>query len=199
MHGRLMRALSRRAGLRLFRFFRRDLRSDTEQAVMSVGIELRQVAEAEALALCGDPELDLRPEPVAAAVARGDLCVGAFESARLVGYCWIAFDPLPHLDGVWVGFGTDVAWTYKSLVRSSHRGRGIAPVLYRHADDRCRDRGRAASIICVETHNRPSVAAALRAGYSPSGYAGYLRSRAGVRSWRSPAVAKWRITFRVPE
>jgi GNAT superfamily N-acetyltransferase len=198
MYGRLMRALSRRAGLRLFRFFCRDLRSEPEQAVMPVGIELRQVAEAEALALCGDAELDLRPEPVTAAYARGDLCVAAFDGAGIVGYCWIAFEPLPHLDGVWVAFGSDVAWTYKSLVRPSHRGRGIAPALYRYADARCSERGRALSLICVESHNGASVAAALRAGYVASGHAAYIRRGTTLHTWRSPAVARQGVKFSVP-
>ncbi len=195
LYGRVMRALSRRAGIRLFKFFRRELEPASRPAEGPRGVELRLLEEGDVLPLCGDPELDLRQESVRTAYARGDLCVGAFEGARIAGYCWVAFAPLRHLDDVWVRFGSDVAWTYKSLVRLSHRGKGIAPALYLYADVACLERGRSLALICVESHNGPSVAAALRAGYSPSGYAAYIRQGARLRSWCSRAAARQGVTF----
>jgi GNAT superfamily N-acetyltransferase len=195
MYSRLMRALSRSFGLRVFRLLCRDLKADAGYAVGSGGIDLRQLAESDVLLLCSDADLDLRPESVRAAYARGDLCIAALDGGRLVGYCWLAFEPLPHLDGVWVGFGPDVAWTYKSLVRSSHRGRGIARLLYRYADERCRERGRSASIICVESHNSPSIAAARRAGYEDDGWSAYLARNSGLRAWLSPRARRRGVAF----
>ncbi len=93
------------------------------------------------LPLCRDPQFDLSEDKVSAAYARGDLCVAAFDAGSPVGYCWFAFAPVPHLDGVWVEFHADAVWTHKSLVLPSHRGRGVAPALYRFAD-----------AVCVEHH-----------------------------------------------
>ena len=101
-----------------------------------------------------------------AAYAKGDLCIAALEGHTIAGYCWVGFSPVHHLDGVWVETAPSVAWTYKSLVRPSHRGRGLAPMLYRFADALSRERGRTTSVVCIEDHNVPSARAALNAGYA---------------------------------
>jgi GNAT superfamily N-acetyltransferase len=192
---RLSGALARRAGLRLFRLFSRKL-GDGAPGV--TGLVLRMVRKDDALAHCADPELDLRLAGVEQAFARGDLCVGAYEGDRLAGYCWLAFSPLPHLDGVWVEFGPHAVWTYKSLVRPGYRGRGIAAALYRHGDVACRERGRSTSLLCVEAHNTPSITAGLRAGYAPLGWAGWLRNGSGLRAWSSPGVRQAAVRFYRP-
>lgn len=196
LHAKLARQLSRRAGLRFFRLFSRSLEPERPRSPAGVGVRL--LSERDALDLCGDPQLDLRREAVAAAYARGDLCVAAFDADALAGYCWLAFAPLPHLDGAWVRFAGSVAWVYKSLVRPSHRGRGIAPALYRFADAACLERGRGSSVICVESHNRPSVSAALRAGYAPAGYAGYLLRGSRLVTWSSAAAKGQGVSFFLP-
>jgi GNAT superfamily N-acetyltransferase len=197
LHASLAGRLRRHAGLRVFRMFSRPLASEPLRALPE-GVELRLLREREVLELCRDAQLDLRQESVAAAYARGDLCVGAFDAETVAGYCWFAFAPLPHLDGVWVRFAGSVAWVYKSLVRPSHRGRGIAPALYRVADDACLERGRSYSLICVESHNRPSDRAALRAGYAAAGYAGYLLRGSRLLTWSSAAAKGQGVSFFLP-
>ena len=167
-------------------------------AVERPGLAFRLLAEREALSICQDERLDLRAQAVQTAYARGDLCVAGFEGDTIVGYCWLAFAPVHHLDGAWVQFDRTVAWTYKSLVLPSHRGRGIAPALYRFADHACLERGRKYSVICVESHNRPSVRAALRAGYQPSGHGGYLLRGTRLLAWSSPAARKRGVSFFLP-
>lgn len=162
------------------------------------GLALRLMAEREVLSLCQDERLDLHAPAVQTAYARGDVCVASFDGESIVGYCWLAFAPVHHLDGVWVQFDRTVAWTYKSLVRPSHRGRGIAPALYRLADDACLERGRSYSVICVESHNHPSVRAALRAGYAPAGYAGYLLRGSRLLTWSSAAAKGQGVSFFLP-
>ena len=104
------------------------------------GLDNRLLSEAGVVPLCREPNLDLRPESVAATYARGDFCIAPYESDALAGYCWFAFAPPRHLDDVWVRFGSEMAWPYKTYVRPSHRGRGIASRLYRFADSACRQR-----------------------------------------------------------
>lgn len=198
MYGRLIEGLSRRAGVRFFRFFSRPLQPDREPVAPDT-LKLQCLAEREVLALCGDAELDLSRQKVNAAFARGDLCVGAFDAGRLAGYCWLAFSPLPHLDGVWVDFDPEAVWTYKSLVRPSYRGRGLAAALYRFADDLCAKRGRRFSIVCVEAHNRASISAARRAGYVDAGYAAYLHPEERLLAWYSPAAKRGGVRFYRPE
>ena len=196
LHAKLARQLSLRAGLRFFRLFSRPLAPRRSEPL--AGVEVRLLSLRDVLDLCRDPQLDLRHDAVAAAYTRGDVCVAAFEADTVAGYCWFAFAPLPHLDGVWVRFAGSVAWVYKSLVRPSHRGRGIAPALYRLADDACLERGRSYSLICVESHNRPSVRAALRAGYAPAGYAGYLLRGSRLVTWSSAAAKGQGVSLFLP-
>ena len=190
MHHRLIRAIAALAGARAFRLFSRPLAAASAPAA-----GLRLLAPGEVLGLCGDPALDLAADKVKAAFDRGDLCAGAFDADRLAGYCWFAFAPLPHLDGVWVDFGPQVAWTYKSYVRPEYRGRGIARHLYVFGDAPALERRRAVSVICVESHNRPSIAAARGAGYANAGWAGYLRRPGPVRAWSSAAARGYGIRF----
>lgn len=191
-----MARLTRHAGLRHFRFFERALAAGAGPIVG--GVALRMVAEGEAAVLAQDPALELRQQSLDTSYSRGDLCVAAFERDSVVGYCWLAFGPLHHLDGVSVNFAEHIVWTYRSFVRPSHRGRGIAPALYRFADDACVARSRTISVLCVESHNVASVAAACRAGYIASGQALYLRRSGTVRTWYSGAVRRNRVIFFVP-
>lgn len=198
LRARTMRLLARYGGLRLFGLLSRPLAA--QPAAPPEGISLRALPCEAVLALGEDATLDLRHDAVHAAYARGDLCVGAFERGALAGYCWLAFAPLHHLDGVWVQFGADVVWTYKSLVLPAYRGRGIAPALYRHADALCVERGRVRSLICVESHNGASIAAALRAGYATAGRAAYVRRGRFFADWYSEGlVSRYGLEFFVPD
>lgn len=196
LHRAAARALAVHAGVRLFRFFQRPL--GPSSIVAPAGIALKALDEDLVLRHCAARELDLVEDKVRAAFGRGDACAGAFEQDRLVGYCWFAFAPLPHLDGVWVDFARSVVWLYKSLVRQSHRGRGIAPALYRFADAFGPQRGCTKAVICVESHNRPSVAAARSGGYAAAGYAAYRVHGGGVAGWYSRAARENAVRFFVP-
>lgn len=196
LHDRLASRLARHAGFRAFRFFTRPIGPKGTRATPD-GVQLRLLTEKDVMALCPRAELNLREHSVAAAYARGDVCIGAF-NGELAGYCWLAFAPLPHLDGVNVDFDRRMVWAYKSLVLPPHRGRGIAPALYRFGDDLCRERARHWSLLCVETHNRPSIRASLRAGYVPSGYAAYRLSNARLWTWSSPGARRSGVNFFLP-
>jgi GNAT superfamily N-acetyltransferase len=195
MFGAAMRRLARHAGLRWFRFFERSLDQAASHAPPDEGLQLRFMPPGEIGALWRDRELEVREEMARAASERGDLCVAAYDGALIAGYCWHAFAPIPHLDGVWVRFARHVAWPYKSFVRPSYRGRGIAQRLYRFADAAGIERGRSTSVICVEAHNTRSVAAALRAGYRGAGAAGYLRRGNVFRDWYSAPVRRLGVSF----
>jgi ribosomal protein S18 acetylase RimI-like enzyme len=193
---RVMSRLGEQAGVRVFRVFGRRLRAWAGPTAPH--IHCRLMPEREVLALCADAALDLRPSKVHAAYLRGDLCVGAFQDGELAGYCWFALSPAPHMDGAWLEFPDHVVYTYKSYVRPAFRGRGIAAALYGFADAHFVERGRTHAVLCVESHNRPSIAAARRSGFAEAGYAAYL---AGVRlgAWRSRAAAGYGLRFFVPE
>lgn len=192
---RVMSRLSRHARLRVFRVFDRALEHRSFDA--GPGLEYCVLDEAQALELCADPTLDLAQSKIQAAYARGDVCAGAFIKSELAGYCWFAFSAAPHMDSAWIDFPSQVVYTYKSYVRPACRGRGIAPALYRFADPSWLERGRRRAMICVESHNLASIAAARRAGFSPAGYAGYLGG-ARLGAWRSRPAADYGLRFFAP-
>lgn len=192
---RVMSRLDRHAGLRVFRIFKRRLRAWAGATAPS--IDCRLLPEHEVLALCADPALDLVASKVNAAYRRGDLCVGAFQQKEFAGYCWFALTPTPHLDGAWLDFPDHVVYTYKSYVRPAFRGRGIAAALYGSADAHFLERGRTHAVLCVETHNEPSIAAAQRSGFAAAGYAAYVRG-GRLLSWCSGAVTGQGLKFFVP-
>lgn len=195
--GRVRRALARRAGIRFFRFFSRDL---AKRAAPNPppGITLQQLSQADLLDLSGEGQLDLRPEAIRQAYARGDQCVGAVERGALAGYCWHASAPLPHLDGVWVRFRPSSGWVYKSFVRPTHRGRGIGAALYDAVGSLGAGRGLRGSLVCMESHNLPSIRAAIRAGYRPAGYGAYLVRAMPFATWCSPAAREHGVAFILP-
>ena len=193
---RVMSRLGHHAGLRVFRIFSRRLRAPA--AGPAPRAECRLLKEREVLALCADRTLDLMPDKVQAAYARGDVCVGAYQDEVFAGYCWFALSALPQMDGAWLEFPDHVVYTYKSYVRPAFRGRGIASALFRFADALFLKQGRTHAVLCVESHNQPSIAAALRSGFVDAGYAGYF-SGARLRAWRSRAAAGHGLRFFVPE
>src|SRR6185503_1302772 len=191
----VMRRLARHAGLRVFRVFVRRLEAGAPGAIGA--LDYRVMRGTDVLALCADPSLELSASKVRAAYGRGDLCVAAFERGTLAGYCWFALSAAPHMDDAWLDFPRELVYTYKSFVRPAFRGRGIAAALYRFADPVFLARGRNSALICVESHNRASVAAARRGGFSATGYAAYLGG-AQLRTWCSPAAAGYGLRFYIP-
>ena len=160
------------------------------------GLRFAALSEDQALAWAADPELDLNPERVRAAYARGDVCVGVRDGDTPAGYIWYAYGPTPHLAGVWVECGPRARYSYKSYVRPSHRGRGIAAELYRQAYKICPQRGRDLSLLAIDLDNRSSLRASLRAGRRVVGYAGFLLLFGRVlATFRSPGAKKAGFRF----
>jgi GNAT superfamily N-acetyltransferase len=196
LYARFMSRLARYSGLRVFRVFMRHVGAGPQTAA-TFGLRLRFMREPELVSVCVDPGLELGPAKIGAAFARGDLCVGAFNGAQLAGYCWFAFSAAPHLDRAWLDFPSDAVYTYKSFVRPELRGRGLAAAMYRFGDAAAIERGRKRAIICVESHNRASIAAAERAGFSAAGYAAYAGTTR-LRSWCSRQAAHQGLRFFIP-
>jgi GNAT superfamily N-acetyltransferase len=190
-----MSRLARHAGVRALRVFGRRLEACSSDR--AGGLDYRLLSEGNVLPLCTDPSLELAAPKVRAAYRRGDLCVGAFDGAHLAGYCWFALSAAPFMNGAWLDFDPALVYTYKSYVRPSFRGRGIAAALYRFADPVFLECGREAAIICIESHNWPSIAAARRGGFSAAGCAAYVGD-ARLLAWRSSAAARYGLRFYVP-
>lgn len=164
-----------RAGLHLYRVFRRPLGSAKRLQPADV-LRCRALTLAELLPLCADPELDLREAMVREAAARGELCVGAWRGSELAGYAWYSYAEAPHLQGVWVRVPAEAVYRYKVLVRPAWRGRGVARFLYAAADPLVALPGRRFLVTCIAPHNAASIAASLKSGDAPLGWIAYWQS-----------------------
>jgi hypothetical protein len=197
MYAKIMTRLQRHCGLSLYQVLGRPL--DAAPAAAAGAVRFVLLAESELLPFCGEAALDLSPGTARAAFARGDLCVGALEQGRLLGYAWFAFGATPESAGVWVEPGPAARYTYKHFVRPECRGRGLLAGMLRAADAASAARGRSRCVTLIYTYNRASIRASERAGARTAGYVATLRLFGRLLCWRSPGAAREAIRLFKPQ
>ena len=171
--GRISRVLARRAGIRVSRVVVRALPGFAPEAP-GCAIRCAPMKRRELLRWCADAGLELSEQHVRLALDRGDLCLGAYDGERLVGYQWIGFGPTPHVAGLWVRVRTGDCYIYKKFVHRDYRGLRIAGVLNSEANVIAERHGCERVICLVDLHNTASWQVAKRCGSWTAGYAGYL-------------------------
>jgi GNAT superfamily N-acetyltransferase len=189
----LMHQVAKRGGLHVLRVFCRELGAAACSATRPA-LELRPLAPAELLSHCRDPELDLREAMIHEALRRGDLCLGALQGSALLGYVWFAYEIAPHVDGIWVRVPPRAVYRFKSFVRPSFRGMGIAGALYGAADAVVGRPGRAAVVSCVAVQNA-SIAATLKSGSRPLGALAYWQAGPCFVAFHSRSVRRLGLRF----
>lgn len=182
--------LEQHAGFHLYRIFVRPLAREYPELDPRHGITLRMVLRDELVEAADDPELDLSPQFVRDALARGDECVGAFDGEKLVAYAWRTVTAAPHADGLWVRAERPHLYGYKGYTRDSYRGRHLATSLSRSSDAHFMKLGYTDQLDIVEVSNFPSLLSQKRKGSRPVGYAGYVAWFGRSVPFRTPAVKK---------
>lgn len=162
------------------------------------GITVRALTEADLFEAAKDDDLGLEPSFIRDAIARGDLCCGAYEGGRLVGYTWRAPSTAPFRDDVWIRIRDPLHYVYKSFTRESHRGRGIHIALTRLADRHMLEKGRHGELGCIDISNVPSLRAARSLGRRKIGWAGYTRVFGRCFTFTTPGVRNAGAGFFVP-
>jgi len=188
-------SLLRPFGLFSFRVQVRPL--DPAPPRLPQGVEVRILAESEAHRFA-DAELEVDESKALAAFGRGEVCVGALQEDRLVGYAWFALAAAPHIAGIWMDFDRSAVYTYRAFVKAAFRGRGIASALYRFADARFMSAGRRFAILCIDSANQSSLAAARRSGAHAIGRAGYWQALGRFIGFQSRGAARAGFRFFVP-
>jgi len=186
----LMHHAARRGGLHVFGVYYRRLGA-AAAAAFSGDLRARPLGDTELLAYCADPELELRESMVRS----GNTCIGAFSGGELAGYAWFAYDDAPHVDGVRVRVPGEAIYRFKTFVRPAWRGRGIAPFLYRAADELVARRGRGYVVNCIALQNTASIAASLRSGDAPLGHLGYWQAGRRFIALRTRGVELFGLRF----
>ena len=181
--------------LSLYRVVTRPLRSTPGRDYAATHIRYALLTQAELLPWCADPELELGAQQVGAAFFRGDVCAGAFDGDKLIGYQFFAFRPTPLSEDVWVEFGPHYRYSYKKLVREEYRGQRIAAGLSSLADGLCRARGYRHTIGYIALQNRSSWRASAHLGSKTVGYAGYVEWFGLLLTFRSPGARRAAFRF----
>ena len=194
MFRKILEQLEWRFGIHVVAIFLREIHSEAFDAGQD-GLAFRLAGEAELLRCCEDASLGVQPDWARSALARGDLCVAAFDGEVLAGYVWTSLDRAPDLDGMWVQVPPVAVYRYKSLVRPAYRGRNVAARLYhcRDADDLAR--GRRFSVGFIHAHNRASFSAARKSGSRPVGWVVYRPQAAGFFALHSPGARRLGMRF----
>ena len=187
---RVVSALRRYARLHIYRINVRPLAAQSPEAHLPSGITVGIVPPRELLKAARDPELDMDPDFVRDALARGDMAFGAFEGGRLVGYTWRTFTAAPDRDGLWARVSHPCQYSYKAFTRRSHRRKRIHVAITAFADAYLLWRGYAFEVGHLEIDNFASIGLADFMGRRKIGYAGYLRCFGCSIPFRTPAVKK---------
>jgi len=195
----LMRSLGKYAGLHIYRVNKRPLGGYPGSPDLPSGISLAIVPPGKLLDAAVDPELDMDPNFVRAALARGDLAFGAFDGDLLIAYVWRTFTAAPAEDGLWVRVDRPCHYAYKAFTLPSYRGKRIHIAISLLCDKYFMERGYAAEVGFSEISNYPSIAAAKFLGRRRVGFAGYVRCLGRRISFRTPGLKKLGFEFFEPK
>jgi len=196
---RIIRALRLYLGLHVLRVFMVRLDDAPALRQEQSGLRYAALTEPELLGWCRDDELELDEPKVLAALRRGDICIGALQGDRLVGYVWFAFGDTPHVEGSWVRVERSARYLYKAFIRPGYRRRGFAPRMYAGASALCPRRGRVLGVLAVEADNSAGLRTPRRAGWLAIGYAGFVRCLGRVLAFRSYGSLRYGFAFFAPD
>lgn len=134
-------------------------------------------------------ELDITPAFLESALAREDLCIGAFDEGQMVAYSWVAFNGAPHGADTQVVVPSPFVYIYKSFCLTSHRGRSVMRDVGWVRDRAALERGRTHVIGFIELANASSMRAYAKAGGKSIGLAGVIRLGTTPVTLRTRSVA----------
>jgi hypothetical protein len=195
---RLLSSLKEHFNIRKCNVLVRPLGNSAAARRKNAGVSYRLLSAEDLERFCADPGLELSDAFVRAASARGDVCVGAFEATRPVGYAWLAFAAAPYEDSVWVKFDLRACYTYKAFVRAGWEGRDIDRALRIVADDLCIWSGKSFAISFIDSRNQRSLAEARRTGAQTVATAGYMEPIGMNWALRSPGAERFEFSFFKP-
>jgi len=191
---RIMPRVRSYAGLHIFQIHVRPLIRCPPDPGLPRGITLRVIRPEELFKATNDPELEISPDFVRAALARGDMAFGAFDGDSLVAYTWRTFTAAPQ-NGLWVKVSRPYRYGYKSLTRPSYRGKRLHAAVSLFSDAYFLDEGYTHDAGYNAIENFSSQAMRKYLGTTLIGYAGYLKWRGHYIQFRTPSVKRIGFEF----
>ena len=184
-----MRAAGRYLGIHVFAARARYTSTEISIPNKLPEIEFRQIESDALVSLTEDPELDLDRKFVQAALQRGDLAFGAFDSSLLVAYVWRSMTSAPHTDELWVRVDLPYCYSYKSFSRKGYRGNHIVPTLILYSDREMLNLEYTYRIGFIAVTNFASLAMGDHMDTRTIGYVGYFEWFGRYFPFRTKLVA----------
>ncbi|NKB98984.1 MAG: hypothetical protein GKR90_10910 [Pseudomonadales bacterium] len=167
---------------------------DPEAPPQPTPADLRIATYKELLAAAEQMPNQLTVEFIDSALARGDICWGAFLDGKMVSFGWRAYQSTPHTEDIWVRVQPPFRYGYKSYTRPEYRGMRVRDST--RSDSHCASLGRTRGIGFIATHNFASLNRSKRQTTRIfHGYAGYLIVFGKPRFFRSLGVRKIGFEF----
>jgi hypothetical protein len=171
-----------------------------ETLPLPLGLEMHILSPEEVRNHVNAPHLDFRVTSVNQAIARGDVCIGAFKGDELVAYTWRALrGPVPHTSGWEVIWNPGLMYRYKAWTSPTYRGFHIHDVLSKAIDQHLGELGHTKGLSFVETHNFSSLRTLARKTRRHIGYAGYIQRFGFFVPFRTPGCRQVGFAFRRAE
>ena len=105
------------------------------------GFVFRRIEADKLRELCQQPDLDLAPAFVEAAIERGDVAFGVFYGNELGSYAWRSVTSAPHTDEIWARLKPPYCYSYKQFTPPAYRGRRLGTTTALFADSEMCKRG----------------------------------------------------------
>ena len=194
-----LRRLRRWFGLRLYGIYAHaiDAAGDPDPVVPGFSARLFQPGEAEALlGHAKSPALELSDTFVRSALDKGDVCLAVLHDGAIVAYTWCAFTPTHDDDGVFIRFGKNYRYVYKTFTLPEYRGRHLLRPFTPIRDRYCvTTRGCTRSIAYIDLDNHASIRFAIAIGQRRLGTAGYVKWGLIFLPFATPRVRKQGFGF----
>jgi hypothetical protein len=116
-----------------------------------------------------DSSLDLDPDFLAHALARGDRCYGFVQDGVLGAYGWYSNHPTPASANLTVEFDPDYVYMYAGFTADAFRGMRLHGIGMARAMQAFTEQGSKGLISYVEAHNQASLKSCKRLGYRTIG------------------------------
>jgi hypothetical protein len=198
--GEFFRRLRWRFGLRLYGVYVRTLVRAEVRHDFPDDFSLRAFtldSEAELLSLAKRSELQLTPDFVHTALARGDVCSAIIYDDEIVAFDWSAFSATPArvVESVYVDFNQQCRYGYFAYTLPEFRGRHLFRIFLAAKDRYFIERGLTYSIAFIATDNLSSIHYAQANGNRRVGFAGFLQRGLLFIPFRTPGASHYDFRF----
>ncbi|MEM7100645.1 MAG: hypothetical protein AAF541_20440 [Pseudomonadota bacterium] len=179
--------------LRVYEVASRPIPNDEPSEASRIQSVTRRLSDDEVRALVKEMPKHYTQAFVDDALARGDICLGAFMQAnhdsdeeKLVAFTWRSYSTAPDVDGMWVRVRHHYRYGYKAFTLPEYRG--LRVINASASDEYDLSLGKTATIAYVERNNLASLRQRRRKGRPVLGYIIILKLFGRRHIWHSRRV-----------